>query len=107
MPVAIYVGSDNRIELTGLRDPDDDSYVNDATVTALLKDSADANTISGSSITLTYVTGSDGNYRGSMPNTVSLTDGTSYYVHVSASSSGRDVLVRKLCKAEYYQGCDC
>jgi len=106
MPIAIYVGSDNRIELTGLRDPDDDSYVNDATVTALLKDSTDTSTISGSSITLTYVTGSDGDYRGSIPSSVSLTAGTAYYARITATSSGRDVLIRKSCSAQYYEGCE-
>ena len=107
MPIALYVGSDNRIELTGLRDPDDDSYVNDATVTALLKDDTDTTTVTSSSITLDYVAASNGNYRGSIPSTVTLVDGTSYYVRITASSSGRDVLIRKLCKAEYYEGCEC
>lgn len=109
MPLDIYITTDNRVKLTGLHDPAYASthasyYVNDATVTFLLKDSTDTNTVSGTSITLSYITSSDGDYAGSFPSTVTLTDGTNYYARATISRSGQDVLIRKLCRATYYEG---
>ena len=59
-----WLDSDNRIELTGLTDQSDDSYVNDATVTGQLKTRAGVN--QGSAVTLSYIAASDGNYAGTV-----------------------------------------
>lgn len=107
MPLSVYVSSDNLVTLDELTDPIDDSFVNDATCTAkLTTDAAGASTVSGSSITLTYVTGSDGKYQGAMPSTVSLTAGTTYYLFVTAESGTQNITLRQVAPAGYYGGCE-
>ena len=113
MPLAIYLTSDNRMKVTGLHDPAYASthasyYVNDATVTATLYQSDGTTAVSGAtSITLSYLTSTDGNYAGSWPSTVTIVDQSTYYVNITISRSGQDTLIRKQCKAQYYEGCDC
>lgn len=113
MPIAIYLTTDNRVKVTGLHDPAYASthasyYVNDATVSVTLYQSDGTTAVSGAtSISLTYVTASDGDYAGSWPSTVTLTDQSTYYAAVTISRSGQDTLIRKQCRAQYYEGCDC
>lgn len=103
-----YISSDNLVTVDLLTDPVDDSYVNSATVTAkLTTDAAGASTVSGSSITLTYVTSSNGKYQEAIPSTVTLTDGTNYYLFVTAASGAKNITIRKMVRAGYYEGCDC
>lgn len=67
----------------------DSTYVNDMTVTMVLKLTADASTVSGTSVSMTYVTASNGKYQGRIPASalpVSLTLGSLYYVEVTATS---------------------
>lgn len=105
MPMNVYISSDNLVTVDGLTDEATGSYVNDATVTAkLTTDSAGVSTVSGSSITLSYVAASDGKYRGEMPYTVSLTEGTTYYLF---ALRGSRVIGRRPVRAGYYEGCDC
>lgn len=88
MPVEnIYISSDNFVRLNGLMDAQDRSWANSATVTAKLIDS-NGDDVSGSSFSLTYVTDSDGDYEGSMADTVSLTENASYKYEIIATQSG-------------------
>lgn len=81
----LYIGSDNTLKVDALRDVDD-AYVNDATVAGQVKDAAGVNV--GSSISLSYVAASNGNYRGILDSTVSanLVAGNVYKVEFSMSN---------------------
>lgn len=100
---SIFVGSDNAIWLKGLRADDAlDTYISTATVTFSLhttKQNAidNASAIADTSGTASYVTGSNGEYRGILDDaaTVGLTVGTKYYlrIHVDAGSGRKDLRV--------------
>ncbi len=82
----IFLQNDNNILIRGLRREDTQAYINDAVLTAVVKDQY-GNTISGaSSISLAYTTASNGEYRGLLPYTVQLTEGELAYVTVTSSN---------------------
>ena len=59
-------------------------WLNDATVTAVLKDS-NGNAVSGAdSITFAYKSGSNGEYLGNVPDTASITDDDQYTLEILA-----------------------
>lgn len=88
MPVPnVYISTDNFVRLNGLMDDSDRSWENSATVTGKLIDS-NGDDVSGSSFSLTYVTSSDGDYEGSIADTVSLTENASYTLEIVATASG-------------------
>jgi hypothetical protein len=99
----IFVGSDNAIWLKGLRADDAlDTYINDATVTFSLHTTqaaavAGTGAIADTSGTASYITGSNGEYRGILDDaaTVGLTVGTKYFlrIHVDAGSGRKDLRV--------------
>ena len=64
-------------------------WVNDAVVTAVLKDK-DGDAVSGAgSITFDYTTGTNGEYVGNVPDTASITDGEQYTLEItSVDASG-------------------
>lgn len=74
--------------------PDPPTYINDATITYAVKDSAGA-TVSGGTGTLSYVTGSNGDYKGTIPDSVTslLTENALYDVVITARESGVIILV--------------
>jgi len=88
--------SDNQVELTGLVDRLDDSYINDATVSCQMND--DAGTAMGAAFTLNYIAASDGQYKGSYPNTDAdgLTVDTTYTLTITITDTGSNVLVIKV-----------
>ena len=99
----LYDGNDHIVEVRGLKNVATGEYINDATVQATLKDSEDAN-VSGQSwpTTLSYVTGSNGKYRATLEDGLSLTVGDRYTAEITAD--GGDGLKAKwsvdlLCKA--------
>lgn len=80
----IYTANDNLLELTGFRDATAaaGTFLNAATVTYDVKDKDGASIDSG---TLTYVVASDGNYRGTVADTVNLEDGQHVSIEVDAN----------------------
>ncbi len=70
----LYINSDTLIRLDRLKNPTDDSFVNNATVTFTLKDSSGANVTGAVAVSMAYVTSSDGRYEGLVANTVTLGD---------------------------------
>ncbi len=72
MSILLYK-NDNLIEVDELKDEVAGTFLLTATVTAVLKDAAGA-TI-GSSITLTFVAGSDGKYQGNVPDDLAVSLG--------------------------------
>lgn len=87
----IYISNDNDIVVEGLCLASDGSFVNDATLTVTLKDSNNANVTDAVDLNVTYVSASNGNYRGTIPAAVSLTESAEYTAIVSASNYGFSV----------------
>ena len=84
----IYLNNDNLLSVSGLKNASSGSYMNNATITATIKDSGGVN-VSGQTfpVTLTYLADSDGNYHATLENTLSMADGTIYKATISATSS--------------------
>lgn len=82
----IYKGNDNLLEVTGLQNAATDAYLNSATVTAVVTD-IDGNTVTNAdSITLSYVSASNGNYRGTVPDDADLSDQQQVTVTITADA---------------------
>jgi len=104
----IYINEGNTLAWDGLCDdnkPNSDAtrWINDATVTVQVKDRTGLVVIDG--IMLAYVDGSSGNYRGTITKakTATLTDGTKYYVEMTAVASGfEDGFRRFEARARYH-----
>ena len=98
----IYISNDTQIDVTGLQNAADSSYLNAATVTATLKDSAGSE-VSGVSwpLTLSYVASSDGNYSGTIDKAVSISEQVSYFLEITAAQGGIDAFWRIRLFAQY------
>lgn len=88
-PITLYRLNDNLIEWDDMDRASDRTYVNDGVVTMTLKDSNGASVSGATSLTLSYVTGSNGKYQGTIPYTVSLTAGAEYTLEVTADQGTR------------------
>ncbi len=95
----IYIDNDNLIELIGLKDIALDTYVNDAAVAITLTDSAGDSVVGQSwPVTLNYVAGSDGDYRATLEDGLTLSVGGKYTAVVTADAGG-DLLGKWTVKA--------
>ncbi len=79
--------SDNVVELSGLKNEITGAFINNATVTAKVVDRNGVD-VAGQSwpVTLTYVSSSDGVYRGTLSDSMSLARFDLYTVQVTASA---------------------
>jgi hypothetical protein len=100
--IELHISCDCDLNLTGLTDNRTEESINDATVTGVLK-KLDGTAVDGAdSLVFSYVDGSDGNYRSTLPSTVSLVRGQRYFLEVTISASGRDGFRRIQCAAIYH-----
>jgi hypothetical protein len=85
--LCVFVGNTNEIELLGLKSEIEETFIDDAAVTVTVKD-ADGNSIAGQSwpATLTFVDGSEGDYRGTLEHDLDLEAGEEYVAHVDANA---------------------
>lgn len=85
MAEIVYVANDNVLELTGLKNAVADDYIDDATVTVTLVDSA-GNEVAGETwpLIMGYVAASDGDYRVTLPYGLDLSAGRSYTAQITA-----------------------
>jgi len=85
-----YYGNDTVINLTGFQNAISSSYLNAATVAAVVKDLAGTTVIS--SQTLDYVAASNGNYRAVVDkaDVNLLSVGLTYFVEITAAEGGVD-----------------
>lgn len=83
-----YVGNTNVITLTGLMSEDEATYLNAATVTVTVKDSAGAE-VTGETwpVTMDYVDASDGDYRAAISYAADLTAGNSYVAVIDVDAT--------------------
>ncbi len=100
MTQVIYNLNDNLLELIDLKDVVADTFVNTATVTVTLVDADDVEVVGETwPLTMTYVIASDGLYRATLVDTLTLVVGGLYTAQIEVDDgSGRqahwDFLVR-------------
>lgn len=92
------IGSDVAVTWEGLQDHASEAYINDATVTAVLTNSAGTTV---QAFTMSYVASSDGNYRGTILNTNSLTERDPYTLTVTATAGSLKRVKRVTFPARY------
>lgn len=82
-----FVANTNNLHLIGLKSASDGDFINDATVTVTIKDSAGA-TVSGQSwpVSMNYVSASDGDYLGVIPHTTQLLSGRNYTAEIEVNA---------------------
>lgn len=86
-----FITNTNLLEVIGLKDAIDDSFINNATVTATIKDSTGA-VVTGQvfPVTLDYVAASDGIYRASLDKALALIDDAEYTAEITAITTAGD-----------------
>lgn len=89
MQCTLYVGNSNLIELKGLKNGATDGYENGAAVNVTLKDEAEQ-AIPGESWpkSLGYVAASDGDYRATLTEALTISHGQIVTAVVTATASG-------------------
>ena len=97
----LYVGEDNLVQWLGMTSSVDGSYINDATVAGVLK--RQSGEIVADGITLAYVAGSNGDYRGEIDQSITLVHNARYTLELSAESQSREGFRRIECQAFYHE----
>ena len=102
--ILLAIGSDNLVELEGLKNEQTGAYVNTATVSMVLRNAA-LELISGEeAISLGYVLESNGDYKGTLPSSLTLTSGARYFLDVTATVGEIVRFDRIPCRAQYAAG---
>ena len=96
----LYISEDNLVEMNGLVNSDG-TYVNDATMTFSIKDSDDDVVTGAENVTMSYVSESNGQYRGVAPRTLSYKEAESYFLEITI---GSNYFHRVACAAQYRRG---
>lgn len=81
-----FVANTNNLDLTGLQNAATGLYVNNATVEVTIKDGA-GEEVTGATwpITMYYVEGSSGDYRGTISHVVQLSPGRHYVAEINVT----------------------
>jgi hypothetical protein len=95
----LAIGSDNLVCLDTLTNASSGAYVNNATVSYVLKDSTGAIIINTTS--MPYVNASNGRYEGTIPYTTALTLNAYYTIEVTAVGGGFTLFRKLSCIAKY------
>lgn len=101
MPDLLLSGAnDNLLQLSGLKNGIDDTFINDAVVSASMRDAA-GNLLSGMAwpAALTYIPDSQGCYRLLLDSALNLIDGRYYTLSVSVEADGLNASWNKFIKA--------
>jgi hypothetical protein len=89
----LFIDNDSTVSVTNLKNTTSDSFVNNATVTFTLQDTAGA-TVSGQPggfpAAMTYISGSNGDYLITLQQSLALTEATSYVGVITAVSGTLD-----------------
>lgn len=83
----LYIGVDNAVTLTGMRDRDG-NYLNTGVSTWILYECDDTEITSVNSGDLDYVTASEGNYLGTIPASTEIEEDVYYWLEISFVDSG-------------------
>lgn len=101
MLLPLFIGNDMRIRWDEMTDELNGTFINDATVTFTLKDSDGDGVTGAENIAMAYVSASDGRYQGKLAGSVDLDNGATYYLEITATSTGRLGFRKIACKAQY------
>lgn len=99
MALTLYVANDNLITWDKMTSSVDGSYINDATVTMTLYNSSGAAVTGAISVSLPYVSSSNGKYQGVIDSTVALVSDASYTLKITAVSGTKNGFVELDCVA--------
>src|SRR6266851_3644669 len=97
----LSISSDNLVRLDLLTNTSTGAYINNAAVTFTLKDSTGAVFGGQSNVSMTNVSGQNGRYEGTLPNTVALVLDALYTLEVTAVGAGYTLFRKLSCKAKY------
>ena len=88
----IYLSNDNLLSVESLKNAATGVFINDATVTATLKDSSNSN-VTGQTwpLSLVFVSSSDGVYRGTLEDDLNLTEGEIYTAEINADAGSDQI----------------
>ncbi len=87
----LYPKNDQILELNGLQDSETLAYLNAATITGTLKNSAGEEVTGLIDVAFSYVTDSDGDYQAQVEGTTfDPTVGGGYILYVDGTQSGKD-----------------
>ncbi len=109
MPVnAIWsIGSTELVEWLGAKDELTDAFLNDLTITMKITDDAGADVPGGENLPLAFVVGSNGDYKGVIPDAVTalFAVGKQFTATITAVSAGNGFKgVRKITRVAEFQG---
>jgi len=87
-----FVANTNVLELQGLQDAIDQTYVNDATVTVTIKDDCGSN-VAGQAwpAAMNYVSASNGTYRLIVASTLQIKSGKKYFAEISVNGGASEI----------------
>jgi len=100
---SLLTETDNLVEVQGIKDQSTRAWENAATVTMTLKDSLDATVSGADGVSLTYLTGSNGVYQGTLEDGLTLTVGDSYTLEIDVDAGSdkiRKIKVKMLAKED-------
>ena len=88
----LYINNDNLLSVENLKNAATGVYINDATVSATLKNSSGVN-VTGQSwpLTLTFVSSSNGVYRGTLEDGLVLNEGETYTAEITADAGADQI----------------
>ncbi len=91
MAATIYLNEDTEVIWDKMTDEKDGTFINNATVSFVVSTTSYpvVNAVSNGSGSLTYVTSSDGRYVGAIAYNADVTKGSTYYLQITVTSSGR------------------
>lgn len=87
-----YIGNDNLLEIFNLQDEATLKFVNDGQVNVTMKDTNGIVLLDGGGgsvfpLRANYISGSDGNYKVSIPDVVAVAEGNIYWIEISAAQT--------------------
>jgi hypothetical protein len=95
----LAISSDNLVRLDSLTNTSSGAFINNATVTFVLKNSS--GTVIVNTTTMNYVAASNGRYEGTIPNSTSLTQNSQYSIEITAVGGGLTIFRKLSCIAKY------
>lgn len=84
----LYVNNDNDVIFGGVQDADGNFVSNASVSMTLVNPASPLVNLLGSPVTLNYVTGSNGRYRGVIQSTVAIVAGVTYDLVITATVAG-------------------
>lgn len=86
------VANTNNLELLGLQNASNGAYVNDATISVTVKDASGIDVVGETwPIPMNYVSGSDGDYRCVLIDTLSFNSGMTYTANISVNAGSNRI----------------